>query len=551
MKPHFHNLDVTLRVLATSSNEATVPVLLAAIESEDHRIRDGVLPILLQRRSTEAEDAILRRWSNLSDHWKQLVIRREDWLSPAVRRALLGDDVHLASIACAAAAELRDYDLIPNLVVLVCSKGNVVSDQAAVALLALVERLADEVNGPRDYRVRKDVQLQRTHVLGSLEKGVQSYSQHQRRELIESLLILATRDNAVISHVLQDPADRAFSPLMDLLTHSPRPCILRLLLSYLDDAFAPLPALHALGRRRDITWLRQLCRKIGDDPAAVVRTNLKRIENIPWLKAQRFLLDSLHESEQAGAVRLITLSGLPRQEALEALSHVLRNAKPHGRRVASAALAEFGGAEANSLVLDALEDEDPEVRANLALQLRTRGIPGSMNRLVAMLDSPHEVERQGARKALEEFTFASYVANFDYLDDESREKSGQLVRRIDDNSASLLQEELCASSRTRRRRGLEMALHMGLVSQLQDVIAALTRDEDQYIRLEAVRLLGICPTDISDRVLREALSDSRVLVQEAAERGLRELTHDDRAVVMTGARSDFEFNPDSHNSVNA
>jgi HEAT repeat protein len=549
MKPHFHNLEDTLRVLATSSNEATVPVLLAALESADHRIRDGVLPILLQRRSIEAEDAILLRWTKLSDHWKQLVIRREDWLSPAVRRALLGDDVHLASIACAAAAELGDYDLIPNLVALVCGKGNAVSDQAADSLLSLVERLAEEVSGPRDYRIRKDVQLQRTHVLGSLEKGVQSFFQHQRRELIESLLILANRDNAVISQVLQDPTDRAFSPLMDLLTHSPRPCILRLLLSYLDDAFAPLPALHALGRRRDITWLRQLCRKIGDEPTAVVRTNLKRIENIPWLKAQRFLLDSLHEFEQAGAVRLITLSGLPRQEALEALSHVVRNGKPHGRRVASAALGEFGGAEANAVVLDALEDEDPEVRANLALQLRPRGIPGSLNRLVTMLDSLHEVERQGARKALEEFTFASYAANFDYLDEESRDKTGQLVQRIDESSASLLREELCASSRTRRRRGLEMALHMGLVTKLQEAIAALTRDEDQYIRLEAVRLLGSCPTDISVRVLQEALSDSQVLVQEAAQRGLRDLTFNDGADVTPSFRDDFELNPDSHNSI--
>ncbi|MFN0019203.1 MAG: HEAT repeat domain-containing protein [Pirellulaceae bacterium] len=549
MKPHLHNLGVTLQVLAASSNEATVPVLLAALASDHYRVRDCVLPILLLRRSTEAENAILLRWLSLSDHWKQLVIRREDWLSPAIRRALLGDDVPLASVACTAAAELGDHDLIPNLVAVACSKGNAASEQAALALLVLSERLAEEVSGPRDYRLRRDAQLQRTHVLGSLEKGVQSFIQHQRRELIESLLSLASRDNAVISQVLQDPADRAFSPMMELLIHSPRPCVVRLLLSYLDDPFAPLPALHALGRRRDITWLRQLCRKIGNEPSAVVRTNLKRIENIPWLKAQRFLLEALHESEQPGAVRLITLSGLPRQEALESLSHILRTGKTQGRRAASTALAEFGGAEANAIVLDALEDEDPDVRANLALQLRTRGIPGSMNRLVTMLDSPHEVERQAASKSLEEFTFSSYAANFNYLDEESRERSGQLVRRIDPNSASLLKEELCAASRTRRRRGLEMALHMGLVTELQDVIAALTRDEDQYIRLEAVRLLGICPTDISGQVLREALSDSRILVQEAAERGLHDLTLKDGLDVTPRFQSDFEFHPDSHSSV--
>ncbi|MCE9525954.1 MAG: HEAT repeat domain-containing protein [Planctomycetales bacterium] len=548
MKPHFHHLEYTLQVLASSSNEAAIPVLLAALESDDHRIRDGVFPILLQRRSAAAENEIMSRWPNLSDHFKQLVIRRGDWLSPAVRGALSGDDAHLASLACVAAVELGDFELIPNLVAIVCGKKSAIADQAARSLLTLTERLAEEVSGPRDYRNRKDAQLLRSHVLASLEKGVQNLDQCQPKELIESLLILATRDNAVVSRILQEPTERAFVPMMDLLIHSPRSCVMRLLLSYLDDPFAPLSALQAIGRRRDITWLRQLCRKIGDEPASVARTNLKRIENIPWLKSQQFLFDSLLELEQVGAVRFITLSGVPRQEVLEALSHILRHGKPQGRRAAAEAFAEFASAEANAIMLDALDDEDPLVRVHLAVQLRARGVPGSTSRLVNMLASPHEVERQGARKALEEFTFARYLANFDYLDEESRDRSGQLVRRIDENSASLLREELCAASRTRRRRGLEMALHMGLVTDLQEAIAVLSRDEDQYIRLEAVRLLGNCPTDISRRVLREALSDSQVLVREAAERGLRDLTHEEETDVTPIPRNFFELNPETCNS---
>ncbi len=551
MKTHYQNFEDTLRVLAASTNEATVPVLLAALNSEDACVRDGVFPILLHRRSPEAENEILHRWQELSDHWKQLVIRREDWLSPAVRRALLSEDTKLASVACAAAAELADYEIIPVLVAVVCDKRSAVSYQAGGALLTLAERLAEEISAPRDYRNRKDAHLQRAHLLGSLEKGVQTFDQHQRRELIESLLILASRDNAVVSRILQEPTERAFTPMMDLLVHSPRPCIMRLLLSYLDDPFAPLPALHALGRRRDITWLRQLCRKIGDEPGGVIRNNLKRIENIPWLKTHRFLLDSLHDSEQPGAVRMITMSGMPRQESLESLAHVLRSGKPQGKRTASVAIADFGGAEANAVVQSALDDPDPTVRANLATQLRTRGIPGSMSRLVGMLDSQHEVEQRAARKALEEFTFASYAANFDYLDEESRERTGELVRRIDEKSASLLREELCSTSRTRRRRALEMVLHMGLVTQLQDVIASLCRDDDQYIRLEAVRLLGICPTTVSGQVLREALSDNRTLVQEAAERGLRELAPADEVEAASASSREFEMSPPVDSTVNA
>ena len=540
MKPHFQNLDDTLRVLAATSNEAVVPVLLAALENEDASVRDGVFPILLHQRSADAENDILRRWPEMSEHWKQLVIRREGWLSPAVRRAVMGDDAALAAVGCRAGAMLGDYELIPVLVSIVCEKKAGICDQAAATLFTLAERLVEETAAPRNYRNRKDPQLQRAHVLGSLEKGVQTFDQHQRRELIEALLISAARDNAVISRILQEPTERAFAPMMDLLIHSPRPSIMRLLLSYLDDPFAPLPALHALGRRRDVSWLRQLCRRIGDEPASVIKNNLKRIENIPWLKAHRFLLDALHESEQPGAVRFITLSGMPRQDALESIAHILKHGKPPGRRAASAALAEFRGAEANAIAQLALEDEDPVVRANLAAQLRMRAAPGAMNRLVTMLDSPHEAERLAARKSLEEFTFASYVASYDYMDEETRQKTGHLVKRIDEKSVSLLRDEMSSNSRTRRRRGLEMALRMELVLLVQDAIAELARDEDQYIRLEAVRILGICPTAVSGQVLREALTDSQALVQEAAQRGLQGLTPSEDADVMPLPRGEGE-----------
>src|SRR5687767_15793548 len=109
MKPQFQNLDDTLRVLAATSNEAAVPVLLAALDNEDAHIRNGVFPILLQRRSVDAENEILRRWPEMSEHWKQLVIRRDGWLSPAVRRALLGGDLSQAALACSVGAQLGEY----------------------------------------------------------------------------------------------------------------------------------------------------------------------------------------------------------------------------------------------------------------------------------------------------------------------------------------------------------------------------------------------------------------------------------------------------------
>src|SRR3569623_1052650 len=55
----------------------------------------------------------------------------------------------------------------------------------------LQQHLADEIAAPRDYRIRRDPQLQRNHLMGALEKAATQFPIHGRRELLEAVLLLA------------------------------------------------------------------------------------------------------------------------------------------------------------------------------------------------------------------------------------------------------------------------------------------------------------------------------------------------------------------------
>jgi HEAT repeat protein len=54
-------------------------------------------------------------------------------------------------------------------------------------------------------------------------------------------------------------------------------------------------------------------------------------------------------------------------------------------------------------------------------------------------------------------------------------------------------------------------------------VVALLKDEDQFLRVEAVRALASCDSARTRQVLREALLDSHPLVVEAAEGVLAKL----------------------------
>jgi len=531
-------LTTTFELLANTENEAAAAVLVGGLDASQRELRDLALGSLLSRRNPSAELNLLRRWNDLSARWKTQIAERPGWLSGAIRTAVVNRDPKLYECGCTAVVFTRDYDLIPVLVAAASDRANPYAPLAAAATLELAELLAEELIAPRDYRVRRDPQLQRNCVLPSLERSATHLDDHGRRELLEAFLLLADRENAALKRILQSPTDRSFLSLVDVLMSSSRPGIERLLLSYLDDPHAPLAAVQVLGRRSDVSFLRQLTRKLGTEPTLTIRANLKRVETLPWITGNLSILDALREAEQPGAVRLAIGSSAPRHHALEVVTYILRHGKVAGRRVAAEALAEFRGPEANELAMRLLDDDDSLVRAASANQLRARGVPGAIQKLLELLDSPHQIEREAARNGLAEFRFERFAANFDEMTPKARAITGPLVRRVDPETLPQVRAELDAPTRGRRKRALELVVALELTAELQESIAALLKDDDQYLRIDAIRVLASVDGPLTRQTLRDALLDPQPLVQQAAEAELTRLTRGDTLAEEAAAAHD-------------
>jgi HEAT repeat protein len=510
----------TFDLLAATSNEAAAAVLIGALDSAHREGRDLALAALLNRRNRTAELNVLGRWNEISLRWKTQIAERAGWLSNAIRLALVNHDPKLYECGCAAAAFIRDYDLIPVLVESALDRSHPSAPRAAAATLELAELLAEELAGPRDYRIRRDPHLQRHHVLPSLERAALALGEDRSQELVAAFLVLCDRENAALKRTLQSPHDRSFAPLANVLATSSQPAVERLLLSYLDDSHAPLGAMQIIARRSDVSFLRHLTRKIGSQPSDTVRGNLRRIDSIPWIGEKLTLIDALRDAEQPGAVQLAVGSAISRLESLAVVQHVLENGQPAGRRAAAEALNQLKEPGTDELVLRVFEDKDPQVRAAGALQLRERKIPGAIQRLIGLLESPHEVERAAARASLIEFSFERFDASFDELAPQARAATGLIVRRVSPDAASRLQPEFDAPVRSRRKRALEMAVTLDIVAQLMEPVCELLKDDDQYLRIEAIRVLANVDDPLARQALRDALLDSAPLVQQAAEAAL-------------------------------
>jgi HEAT repeat protein len=212
---------------------------------------------------------------------------------------------------------------------------------------------------------------------------------------------------------------------------------------------------------------------------------------------------------------------MPRPEALAVIAHIAQHGRASGRRAAAQALASFSGPKADALCWELMDDLDPYVRAAAAQQLRPRGIPGAIQRLLTLLDSPHAVEREAAQSSLAEFRFDHFLSCFDQLPPAARRQAAALVRRVDPQSLGHLRAELDAPSLGRRKRALEMVMAFDAAAVLEDALREVLRDPDPYLRVETIRVLAQLDTPTARRALRDALLDSHPLVQKAAESALR------------------------------
>ena len=278
-----------------------------------------------------------------------------------------------------------------------------------------------------------------------------------------------------------------------------------------------------LAHRGDAKFLGYLLGKIGYQPSTNAAQNLKRVESIVWLRDDLSILDQLDDGAQHGAVQMVMASGMKRLEVYRVIEHLLTHGKVGGRRGAIAALEEFHGGEANALALQTLEDPDPQVQAQAVSQLRSRGIPGAMARLIKFVESPHEVVRNAAQGGLGEFSFHRFLASFDILDDEVREGTALLVKKIDPQTIPGLRQEMSAPARSRRLRAIEVTVAMNAVCELEKSLINLVTDIDHIVRNDAVHSLGICDTEAARKALGAALADRSPIVRETAKQSLQQL----------------------------
>ena len=332
--------------------------------------------------------------------------------------------------------------------------------------------------------------------------------------------MLCGPDDDLLLTILDDPHHPCFKAISQSLATSEHPTIQKLLVELLQSEKAPATVLSIVSHRTDREFVCRLLGYLDQERAPAFNRNLKRLRAFSWLNAPTHRFSSFEEQDQVRAIYLLSASGVSPEAKLDAIEELVVNGEPAGRAAACEALAEFSGDHTNHMILQAVYDTAPQVQAAATKQLRNRHIPGTMPLLSDLLDSKHEEVRNSAREALAEFSFESFVKNYDGLSEEARETTGRLVQRVDEEYLSLLKEELSSPGVKRRLRGIEIALLLEVVPFVVDILIALLSDDDHMVRAAAAESLKFWPVPEVQVALEVAAHDRSATVQNAARSSL-------------------------------
>lgn len=441
----------------------------------------------------------------------------------ALREALLDGDDRLFAAAHEFVEASGDYDLVPTLVMVAERTCGERADAAVTLTLSLVDQLGRWLAAEREPVLGRDPETIRFCVLESLERSVERYRQHRRAELLEAFVVLAGPDSNTLRHILDSPYHPCHQSIVQSLTSGVSSNILRLLTTMFAYREAPAAVRHVIAKRTDQPFIDALLAMPLDSKNSLLHRNLARTKSLACCEANPAILAQLTDEQQATAMRLLVASGASDDRKLSLAELLMRHGPLEGRVAACEALRTIAGQRGNQLALQALEDPAGEVQAAAVRQLRERRIPGALNKLLELIDSPNEEVSAAARDALWEFTFENYVTRFDLLDDEARRSMGARVARVDQASISRLRGELGSAVRRSRLRAVEMTAAMGLLPQLADALIERLQDEDHVVRVAAADALQHCTADDVRTALLAAIDDRSVAVQTAARNSLRAL----------------------------
>jgi HEAT repeats len=510
--------------LVASANAFALPVLLQALAVADENIRDQAVTALLRRGQKRGFVELILAYDKLSDALRERIDKSARRLRDALREAVEKGKPNVRQNAIRIIENAAAWPHAEALLKLVVEDGEL-ARPAMQAVGVIVDRLFDDLsNRGAACGLAGEPNHTRHQILASLATAAgRAGESPYLRDVVACICILGEAGDAAVRGLLADANSPLGRAAWELLAESRHPGVMELVASLLTNRIAADRLIGIVERRDDPEFVLHLLRYLPDRFSDLLRSNLGRVSNLPWIDPANLRFDWVPPGLQGRLVEFVSATGIPWDDIFAVQQWVVRNSGVAGRMAAVEALAVTHHDVMETAIADGLSSDDEDVQAWATSQLREQNVPHAYSLLVERLDSPLDAVRAAARKELESFDLDRMLDLFGHLKPDVCRQAGKLLRKIDPDTVQRLESELRSPLRSRRIRAVHGARAMGLHEQVATVLLEMLHDDDHTILRAVIDTLADLPhADVLEE-LRRLRYDDNPRIRAAADSALRRM----------------------------
>ena len=501
--------EQTIRVLSKSNNRAASELLKLAMNSSHEGVRKSACAEVVSARGPKVVLEYLQNLDSLDEITREVLTAHPNKLVSPIRTAFISNNLTLQRNAVRATLMFKVYDLIPGLLFMVGDRSESgVKTEVPIAelLVRLTKQFVEDIEANEVSDAFLGFVLHETKQ--TLQRQITSFRRSDDPSCIKVFLLLGPYIQDKVfnaAELFRNPMHPVYTALAGVVQTESDEYVFRFILNSLEAAKVPGLILAAISNRTDLPFLEYLFENMDSPPSSNFQANIARVHRFDWIASLRTLLPQLTEKAQQSLLELIHFSELPKEEIYAVSRQVYQFGKSAGRCAALVEIANYRLEESETIIREALDDEDPYVQAAALRQIRKLNSSQGMMSLISKIDSPHKVVREAVKMMLPEFQVRRFLDSFEQLSEEQRKKTLNIIRKIDPSLPNILAEEVQVGNPTMKVRALKSIELGGLTGLVEEPLCAvLLREEAAVLRVKAASLLADGKREISRLSLLQA-----------------------------------------------
>ena len=514
--------DKTIKFIGKSENPAAIEVLQELLAHHDLDFRKLAFNALYLKRAPEIYVLLFNQFQSDEEYWGEPGIIATERLAKLADAALRDASGKYRQAAAEAAMKYKLHEMLPTVVLYCEAQDQEFAAQMRKVLLHFAESFYEDImNASPDER--RNFDRKRDWFVSQLDGPIKRYSVSANDEAIQALLIITKKDFDLMKLVAADSRSAMAKKMGEYLRTGTHRSFLRVLLNYVDDPDSPGTMDQIISERSDSLFVRKLLEYVGADPSPEFRSALKRFPELAWFRADNPELPGLVEGLEPNAVQLLESVSFPKAVIIPLYRFFLERESVESRRAAAESVRWMVGEEINRLLLEFVDNSDPQTTAILFRLLKSREVSGIDDVLPKLIERPDPEIRRAIYDMMPELHVEAFASRISQMTPMTAQRIGRYVRLVDPKTLEMIRDDIKSPIPIRRTAACKVATVTGYAKEfLPRIIEIAEEDDEAAVRLAAIGALGTVLEKEALETLKNLSGDRSTDIRDAVEIAVKE-----------------------------